>query len=646
VFDGVPSGEYAIQVRADDHLGASANVDVPTAALTLDTIIVDVNLTPTGTFSGFATLENGVSHENIVVYAEGTSYVAVTDPTGAYAITDVPVGGYNIRATKSHYIDDTESGTLTFAGQNFGLPSMLLRLDNNISPVATITIPVQPMIAGSPITFTSSGTDADGSVVLYEWDWENDGIIDSGSGLPGNTSTPTRHRKPTVKLRVTDNQGAIGLDAENLVIGEAAIHMALTGVDTNPGTSGAPVLTLVKAYQLAVLNTSTTVKAQAGTYTQVPAFLDGINVEGGYSSTWVANFGYTTFTVGTSRATANAITTATTISRVEIQTTNAAPGPSPLCIRAAARRPVFNNCIFRASTLERTTGSAGSDGERGGIGYDRAGDGAGLGAVVWAALLGVPSTRAAAADRRRALGRAREDAAVASSVTAALLATRVSGDRMAAREPMEPPAPPAPRALGSIVGTDWVPADGGAGTSGTNGLGGGGGGGGGGQTCTFCTSGPGNGGGGGGGGATGGGAGSAGLSGFGSIAVLLNNSSPTFQGCQFFTLGGTGGRIGGYGGNAAAGGAGGLGGSTCTGEVGKGGNGGNGGSGGGGGAGAGGAGGPSVGIMRANGSTPATSGNSYTIGVPGGGGTGGVRGDGGAAAPSGVTGITGPTIVI
>jgi len=47
VFDDVPAGEYAIQVRANDHLGASANALVPRAALTIDTIIVDVNLTPT-----------------------------------------------------------------------------------------------------------------------------------------------------------------------------------------------------------------------------------------------------------------------------------------------------------------------------------------------------------------------------------------------------------------------------------------------------------------------------------------------------------------------------------------------------------------------------------------------------------------------
>ena len=97
-FENVDAGEYFLQVIADDHLGAMRTLSVPDPKALIDTVYVDVDLTPTGTFTGVATLENAANHQGTVVYAEGTSYVAVTDPTGAYALTDVPVGTYTVRA--------------------------------------------------------------------------------------------------------------------------------------------------------------------------------------------------------------------------------------------------------------------------------------------------------------------------------------------------------------------------------------------------------------------------------------------------------------------------------------------------------------------------------------------------------------------
>jgi len=61
---------------------------------------------------------------------------------------------------------------------------------------------------GSPITFDASGsTDVDGTIVLYEWDWDNDGSYDEST-----TSRFFNHIWPddfsgTVGLRVTDDDG-------------------------------------------------------------------------------------------------------------------------------------------------------------------------------------------------------------------------------------------------------------------------------------------------------------------------------------------------------------------------------------------------------------------------------------------------------
>lgn len=238
-FPDVSTGEYFLQVIADDHLGAMQSVKVPDPIAIIDTIIVDVNLTPTGTFSGLATLENAVAHQGTVVYVQGTSYVAVTNPTGAYAITDVPVGSYTVRAEHAHYLEDTENGTITTAGENVVLPNMLLRIDSNIPPVATIAS-ATPQIENVPVQFVASGSDADGTVVLYEWDWENDGIFDYSNASSGNTSHTYGSGPHTAKLRVTDNDGAIGLAAVLLTIDANAAPTA-TIVSASPQTDGVPV---------------------------------------------------------------------------------------------------------------------------------------------------------------------------------------------------------------------------------------------------------------------------------------------------------------------------------------------------------------------------------------------------------------------
>jgi len=75
----------------------------------------------------------------------------------------------------------------------------------------------------SPITFDASGsTDVDGAIVLYEWDWNNDGVYDEGT-----TSPSTNHAWPddyagTVVLRVTDNDGANNTATASVIVENVA----------------------------------------------------------------------------------------------------------------------------------------------------------------------------------------------------------------------------------------------------------------------------------------------------------------------------------------------------------------------------------------------------------------------------------------
>ena len=76
-------------------------------------------------------------------------------------------------------------------------------------PIASFTESADTVMAGVPITFDpSSSNDPDGTIILYEWDWESDGIYDENT----NSSVPISHTYMVsgtymVTLRVIDNDG-------------------------------------------------------------------------------------------------------------------------------------------------------------------------------------------------------------------------------------------------------------------------------------------------------------------------------------------------------------------------------------------------------------------------------------------------------
>jgi PKD repeat protein len=61
---------------------------------------------------------------------------------------------------------------------------------------------------GSPITFNASASyDPDGKIVLYEWDWDNDGVYDESTTSPTLNHTWCDDYSGIVGLRVTDDDG-------------------------------------------------------------------------------------------------------------------------------------------------------------------------------------------------------------------------------------------------------------------------------------------------------------------------------------------------------------------------------------------------------------------------------------------------------
>jgi hypothetical protein len=646
-FDGVASGAYLLSASRAHHLAGIEHVQVPAGS---QAVAVNIVLTPTGSLYGVATLENATNHQSTVVYVEGTSFVAVTAPSGAYIVADVPIGTWTVRATHGGYLDASTSGAIAAAGDSIALAPMLLRLDSNIPPVATAN-PVATVTETFLSVLGGSGTDADGTVVRYEWDFENDGVFDYSS----STSASVSHVYPgpgtyVAKLRVTDDHGAVGMSAVNVTVNPAVFVSATTGSPSNPGTRAQPLSTISGGLSKAVATGHGAVFLAGGTYNESPVFVNGKSVIGGYdATTWVVTGALTQVNVGTTSATCNGISSNTLIQGLTFIADDSPSDNSIAFLISGSSALSFSQCVFQSGNgapgadgpLNGSNGIVGGaggpgqpgscDGSNGAGGAPGVGPGGCLGGAggaggVQGANDGSFGTAGGCSGGSAGFGGFTGDPAVAGS-NGGNGATGANGANSSAAG-----------ASGSIIGGLWTPLNSGPGSAGGSGRGGGGGGGGGGQGGDL--PGGGNGGGGGGGGGQGGGSGTGGNGGFASFAVFLFNSQATFTNCTFHSGNGGNGGAGRNGGNGGNGGTGGLGASVCTSEVGKGGNGGNGGKGGSGGGGAGGPGGPSFGVYGASGSVPTITGATFIIGSGGAGGAGGLS-PGQSAAPSGPNGATG-----
>jgi len=633
-FDVVDPGDYLLEARLADHLAASKMLRRAPG----DTTFVDVQLTPTGTIQGNVLRENASTHQGSLVYVEGTSYVAVSDPSGDYAITGVPLGEFTVRAEYPHFLEDSTVDSLASAGDLTVAEDLFLRRNSNIAPTVTIVAPADIPIVGQTVQFTAQANDADGTVVLYDWDFENDGVFDASSSTDTITTTFTQTGVYTVKLRVTDDADAIGLDVLTIEVNPDAVFVSPVGSSSGAGTPADPLNSLTSGIDLAQTLGIEQVRVGIGTYVESIALVSGVNVVGGLDpgNDWdPAATGVTRIVAsspGTSTS-ANGITDPTTVENVVFSAPNNASGNS-IALRSANSGVglEFVGCTFESGNAGNgidgapgPNGSLGSSGQNGfpgscdssqgnggsgGPGVCPGGSG-GRGGLENGPYNGLPGSNGSCGGGTGGGGGSGGDPGGNGS-PGSIGADGTNGGGGLSTSPM-----------GGFDGSTWFPLTSGGGVSGTNGRGGGGGGGGGAQFGTFVNNGGGNGGGGGGGGGERGERGIGGRGGYASIAVLLVSSSPTFVDCTFETGSGGRGGDGGNGGVGGTGGSGGFGAAACSSEIGRGGNGGRGGDGGHGGGGAGGPGGPVFGIYATGTSNPALQAASFQLGSPGTGGAGG-----------------------
>ena len=352
-FDGVDDGDYLVSGSARNHLGASHTVHVES---TTDTTFVDLTLTPTGTFTGFARLENASNHRSTVVYVNQTSNVAATDSTGRYILRDVPVGGHTLIATHAHYLDATASATLGAAGDSVEVAPVTLRLDRNIPPVADAA--TSGSCSNSPVQFIGHGTDADGVIVRYEWDFDDDGVIDYSSPSSGVTSMSLARGARRARFTVTDDHGAIRVTVINLSISSPDTFYVShsTGSAGGDGSKGSPFLTLGQG--LAAVASSPCIPpvlyVSSDTYNESASVSFPVLVYGGMDpSTWTHSSGaYTTLEGGVTALTVSGISgTSAGFFAVDIRSSNAVtPGASSVALKVvnSGNALAFGDCRFTA----------------------------------------------------------------------------------------------------------------------------------------------------------------------------------------------------------------------------------------------------------------------------------------------------------
>jgi len=122
--------------------------------------------------------------------------------------------------TDSLYICNTENGECTFIGSFWGLQLTAFAIPYNcLGPTADFTW--EPLVAEPyiPVNFNASDSyDPDGYITLYEWDWDDDGIYDENHTGPNATHIWEEADEFPVTLRVTDNDGLIGMKTKYVLV--------------------------------------------------------------------------------------------------------------------------------------------------------------------------------------------------------------------------------------------------------------------------------------------------------------------------------------------------------------------------------------------------------------------------------------------
>ncbi|MCB1215814.1 PQQ-binding-like beta-propeller repeat protein [bacterium] len=179
------------------------------------------------TFTGSA--EDAEDDASALIYAwdfDGDGiYEAGTDSLTPAAQNYSTPGIYNVkfRVTDSQGASDVDT------------VSVLVTDPDNQAPVADLQANSVSGIVPLDIAFDASGSsDSDGNIILYEWDFNNDGIFDASSDSPMVSNTYSEAGVFECRVRVTDNSFATDTDVLGIMANSADGLGPVAGFQVRP----------------------------------------------------------------------------------------------------------------------------------------------------------------------------------------------------------------------------------------------------------------------------------------------------------------------------------------------------------------------------------------------------------------------------
>lgn len=183
--------------------------------------------------------DSGYSDEIVVILNPSDSYwyevlgtddgeygLAVTSAedgeSATFTATDIPTssGAVHEYTTDWDALAEGEEGvTLQIDSDGDGIYEQTITSDATLQPPEAEAGGPYVGVEGSAITFDGSGSaDADGSIALYEWDFDDDGIYDFSSSSPCVDYVYGDDYNGNVTLTVTDDDGLTDADTAEVIV--------------------------------------------------------------------------------------------------------------------------------------------------------------------------------------------------------------------------------------------------------------------------------------------------------------------------------------------------------------------------------------------------------------------------------------------
>jgi hypothetical protein len=158
-------------------------------------------------------------------YIVSTTWTAILGMHTIYAVVDANEVIYETNEKNDiSKVIAVGYGCLDNTALNFAPEATLDSGDCKYAPVA-IAGDSLTVDSGEIVQFNGAGTDRDGTIVLYEWDFNGDGIYDWSSVENGRTTNIYNDAgsKWTTTLHVTDNDGNTATDSVTVTVREEGV---------------------------------------------------------------------------------------------------------------------------------------------------------------------------------------------------------------------------------------------------------------------------------------------------------------------------------------------------------------------------------------------------------------------------------------